>query len=151
MPISSFGQHVHNQHSPNPKAETNKAAETGPASSPGGSAAQLALAAINKLPTAGQPGQQHGITQTNSFKNETGKGAMTVRTLMYFKGCPRALGCTVLLKGAPRNVLASAKKVMEVSTCFLCIVQLHVANLCDDSHYSCERCCTGEFLLLALQ
>ena len=153
MPISSLGQHAHNQHSPNSKADASKAPEAGSASSPGGSAAaQQALAAVKALPTAGQPGQQHSITQTNSFKNETGKGAMTVRTLMYFKGCPRALGCTVLLKGAPRNVLAPVKKVMEVGALSYCAVQpfsagLQFANMRDAFEY-CGKHCDVENLWL---
>lgn len=157
MPISSFGQHAHNQHGPNSKGDASKAPEAGSASSPGGSAAaQQALAAVKALPTAGQPGQQHGITQTNSFKNETGKGAMTVRTLMYFKGCPRALGCTVLLKGAPRNVLAPVKKVMEVSALSHRAVQpfsarLHIAIMRDGFQYCCEHCDMEDLWLKALQ
>ena len=38
------------------------------------------------------------------------------RTLMYFKGCPRPLGCTVLLKGADAQQLLLLKKVMKVTT-----------------------------------
>jgi hypothetical protein len=39
---------------------------------------------------------------------------MAARTLMFFKGCPNALGCTVLLKGSSREVLVAVKKVMQV-------------------------------------
>ena len=33
---------------------------------------------------------------------------------MSFKGCPHALGCTVLLKGASAEKLQQVKKVMQV-------------------------------------
>lgn len=36
------------------------------------------------------------------------------RTLMYFKGCPRPLGCTVLLKGADARQLVLLKKAVKV-------------------------------------
>ena len=37
------------------------------------------------------------------------------RTLMYFKGCPRLLGCTIILKGASAEELTQVKPVMQVS------------------------------------
>ena len=37
------------------------------------------------------------------------------RTLMYFKGCPRLLGCTIILKGASTEELTQVKPVMQVS------------------------------------
>ena len=80
------------------------------------SAAQHPLAAVKALPSVGQPGlngQGQVLGHTGNSK-EAGKGAMAARTLMFFKGCPSSLGCTVLLKGAPKSVLASVKKVMEV-------------------------------------
>lgn len=33
---------------------------------------------------------------------------------MFFKGCPRPLGCTVLLQGADAEQLTLLKKVMKV-------------------------------------
>ena len=80
-------------------------------------AAQQTSAAAKALPGAGQPGapvQAQPQLRNSTSKTEAGRGAMAARTLMFFKGCPCALGCTVLLKGAPRHVLASVKKVMEV-------------------------------------
>ena len=34
---------------------------------------------------------------------------------MYFKGCPHALGCTILLKGCPLQQLRRVKKVARVT------------------------------------
>ncbi len=52
---------------------------------------------------------------SNSLKqNDAIKGAMAARTLMFFKGCPNALGCTVLLKGSSREALVAVKKIMQV-------------------------------------
>lgn len=42
------------------------------------------------------------------------RGATGPRTLMFFKGCPRPLGCTVLLQGADAEQLTLLKKVMKV-------------------------------------
>lgn len=36
------------------------------------------------------------------------------RALMYVKGCPHALGCTMLLKGGPIAQLRRVKKVARV-------------------------------------
>lgn len=80
-------------------------------------------------PSAIYPGQSLGRvsatgrelgTPSNSLKmTESVKGMMAARTLMFFKGCPNALGCTVLLKGAPRESLCAVKKVMQVGTATL--------------------------------
>ena len=118
IPKSSFGQHNHP--SPNAKADPSKqpgapkndtAAVTHAASAAqqGSSAGKPSPAASSQL--SGQP-QLVGLQ--NGARAEASKGATAARTLMYFRGCPEALGCTVLLKGAPRSVLASVKKVTEV-------------------------------------
>ena len=54
-------------------------------------------------------GSSHG-SGGGSFRNN-GSGP---RTLMFFKGCPRPLGCTVLLKGADAHQLILLKKVTKV-------------------------------------
>ena len=41
-------------------------------------------------------------------------GGIGGKTLVYFKGCPRPLGCTVLLKGAGVQQLRPLKRVMQV-------------------------------------
>ena len=118
MPGSAFGQH--GQHlSPNSKADASRqAAAAKPDASAASAAAQQGLPAVKSVPAAGQSGmnvqgQPHAHSSSSS-KSEAGKGAMAARTLMFFKGSPCALGCTVLLKGAPKHVLASVKKVAEV-------------------------------------
>lgn len=121
VPGSAFGQHGQ-QASPPFKADAGRqsaaAKPDASAASLASAAAPQALAAIKALPAAGQPGVnvlgQLQAHSSSSSKSEASKGAMAARTLMYFKGSPCALGCTVLLKGAPRHVLASVKKVMEV-------------------------------------
>ena len=133
IPKSSFGQHSHT--SPNAKADPSKQPglpkhDTG--------AVPHAPSVVQQDSLAGKPspaassqlsGQPQLVGLQNGSKIEASKGATAARTLMYFKGCPEALGCTVLLKGAPRNVLASVKKVTEVkpaltafSTCSLSAV-----------------------------
>ena len=54
-------------------------------------------------------GSSHG-SGGGSFRHN-GSGP---RTLMFFKGCPRPLGCTVLLKGADAHQLILLKKVTKV-------------------------------------
>ena len=59
-------------------------------------------------------GSSHG-SGGGSFRHN-GSGP---RTLMFFKGCPRPLGCTVLLKGADAHQLVLLKKVTKVSSAAL--------------------------------
>eukprot|EP00891_Asterochloris_glomerata_P002005 jgi/Astpho2/2005/Aster-x0091 len=49
-------------------------------------------------------------------------GGVGCKTLVYFKGCPRPLGCTVLLKGAGVEQLRALKRVMQkhIIQCLLC-------------------------------
>ena len=133
IPKSSFGQHSNT--SPNAKADPSKPpgpTKNGTAAVPNAPTAvqQGSLAVTPSAATSSQlSGQPQLVGLQNGTKTEASKGATAARTLMYFKGCPEALGCTVLLKGAPRNVLASVKKVTEVkpaltvfSTCSLSAV-----------------------------
>ena len=121
MPRSAFGQPGQQASTP-PKVDAGRqSAATKPDASGAPlapAAAQQALAAVKALPASGQSGVNvpgpHSHSSSSSSKLEASKGAMAARTLMFFKGSPCALGCTVLLKGAPRPVLASVKKVMEV-------------------------------------
>ena len=102
------------------------------------SAAQHPVAAVKALLSVGQPdvnGQGQVLGHTSTSK-EAGKGAMAARTLMFFKGCPSSLGCTVLLKGAPKSVLASVKKVMEVGFPTQNFLALHPVT---SSHKSCRH------------
>ena len=118
LPGSVFGQ-LGQQVSPNSKADASRqAAAAKPDASAASAAAHQGLPPVKSVPVAGQAGvnvqgQPQSHTSSSS-KSEAGKGAMAARTLMFFKGSPCALGCTVLLKGAPKHVLASVKKVTEV-------------------------------------
>lgn len=52
--------------------------------------------------------------------------APVVRTLMHFDGCNKALGCTVLLKGADVAQLARVKRAMR----FLVLAAYHLRLEC---------------------
>ena len=54
-------------------------------------------------------GSSQGSGGSSKYAGGTGP-----RTLMFFKGCPRPLGCTVLLQGADAEQLTLLKKVMKV-------------------------------------
>ncbi|KAL3149135.1 hypothetical protein ABBQ32_001972 [Trebouxia sp. C0010 RCD-2024] len=54
------------------------------------------------------------------------------RTLMFFKGCPRPLGCTVLLKGAPADQLVLLKKVTKFAVFAAYAGRLETAFLTDE-------------------
>ena len=59
-------------------------------------------------------GSSHGSGGGSFRHNSSG-----LRTLMFFKGCPRPLGCTVLLKGADAQQLVLLKKVTKVPSAAL--------------------------------
>ncbi|KAF7813970.1 1-phosphatidylinositol-3-phosphate 5-kinase FAB1B [Senna tora] len=40
-------------------------------------------------------------------------GKKTVKTLMFFEGCPKPLGCTILLRGADKDELKKVKHVVQ--------------------------------------
>ncbi len=81
-------------------------------------------------------GRELGTPQNSLKLSESGKGMMAARTLMFFKGCPKALGCTVLLKGAPREALAAVKKVMQVCS-------LPPSDLLSTGHPGNSGCVSG--------
>lgn len=49
--------------------------------------------------------EEHGTAQQG--------GKNLVKTLMYFEGCPKPLGCTILLRGANRDELKKVKHVIQ--------------------------------------
>ncbi|KAF3784719.1 putative 1-phosphatidylinositol-3-phosphate 5-kinase [Nymphaea thermarum] len=51
------------------------------------------------------------IVEEHETEGEGGKPPK--KTLMFFEGCPRPLGCTILLKGANGNELKKIKKVIQ--------------------------------------
>ena len=57
--------------------------------------------------------RRSGSSQGSGGSSKYG-GGTGPRTLMFFKGCPRPLGCTVLLQGADVEQLTLLKKVTKV-------------------------------------
>ncbi|KAF3432202.1 hypothetical protein FNV43_RR26941 [Rhamnella rubrinervis] len=54
------------------------------------------------------------------------------KTLMFFEGCPRRLGCTVLLKGASRDELKKAKHVVQYAIFAAYHLSLETSFLADE-------------------
>ncbi|KAK6922238.1 Chaperonin Cpn60/GroEL/TCP-1 family [Dillenia turbinata] len=54
------------------------------------------------------------------------------KTLMYFEGCPRRLGCTVLLKGACRDELKKVKHVVQYAVFAAYHLSLETSFLADE-------------------
>ncbi|BDA49325.1 probable 1-phosphatidylinositol-3-phosphate 5-kinase FAB1C [Coccomyxa sp. Obi] len=80
---------------------------------------------------AGAASKELGTPQNSLKMTDSVKGMMAARTLMFFKGCPHALGCTVLLKGAPREPLVAIKKVMQFAVYAAYRNRLETAFLAD--------------------
>lgn len=79
---------------------------------------------------AGAAARDLGTPQNSLKMTDSVKGMMAARTLMFFKGCPHALGCTVLLKGAPRDLLVALKKVMQVCTRLVLALWILTPHVC---------------------
>ncbi|KAF6149834.1 hypothetical protein GIB67_010908 [Kingdonia uniflora] len=56
----------------------------------------------------------------------------SARTLMFFEGCPRRLGCTILLKGACREVLKKVKHVVQYAVFAAYHLSLETSFLVDE-------------------
>ncbi|KAF3781417.1 1-phosphatidylinositol-3-phosphate 5-kinase [Nymphaea thermarum] len=56
----------------------------------------------------------------------------SVKTLMFFEGCPRRLGCTVLLRGAPREELKKVKHVIQYAVFAAYHLSLETSFLADE-------------------
>ncbi|OVA14539.1 FYVE zinc finger [Macleaya cordata] len=56
----------------------------------------------------------------------------SAKTLMFFEGCPRRLGCTVLLKGASREVLKKVKHVVQYAVFAAYHLSLETSFLADE-------------------
>ncbi|KAJ4843400.1 hypothetical protein Tsubulata_013306 [Turnera subulata] len=54
------------------------------------------------------------------------------KTLMFFEGCPRRLGCTVLLRGAPREELKKVKHVVQYAVFAAYHLSLETSFLADE-------------------
>ncbi|XP_044488390.1 putative 1-phosphatidylinositol-3-phosphate 5-kinase FAB1C [Mangifera indica] len=62
---------------------------------------------------------------TNQFKKKS-------KTLMYFEGCPRRLGCTVLLRGASQEELKKVKHVVQYAVFAAYHLSLETSFLADE-------------------
>ncbi|RAL43828.1 hypothetical protein DM860_014329 [Cuscuta australis] len=61
-----------------------------------------------------------------------GRSGKKMKTLMYFEGCPKPLGCTVLLRGAYINELKKAKRVVQYSVFAAYHLALETSFLADE-------------------
>lgn len=68
---------------------------------------------IENLITTAKPGRGAAAATTTTAAAATA----AARTLMFFDGCPRPVGCTVLLKGASLEELTKLKRVVKFA-CF---------------------------------
>ncbi|CAN6478430.1 unnamed protein product [Victoria cruziana] len=59
-------------------------------------------------------------------------GKKLVKTLMYFEGCPKPLGCTVLLKGANGDELKKVKRVVQYGVFAAYHLALETSFLADE-------------------
>ncbi|KAJ8560901.1 hypothetical protein K7X08_027091 [Anisodus acutangulus] len=59
-------------------------------------------------------------------------GKKLVKTLMYFEGCPKPLGCTVLLRGANGDELKKVKRVFQYSIFAAYHLALETSFLADE-------------------
>ncbi|CAN4089210.1 unnamed protein product [Withania somnifera] len=59
-------------------------------------------------------------------------GKKVVKTLMYFEGCPKPLGCTILLRGANGDELKKVKRVVQYSIFAAYHLALETSFLADE-------------------
>lgn len=59
-------------------------------------------------------------------------GKKLVKTLMYFEGCPKPLGCTILLRGANEDELKKVKRVVQYSVFAAYHLALETSFLADE-------------------
>ncbi|KAK9819645.1 hypothetical protein WJX72_000689 [[Myrmecia] bisecta] len=71
-------------------------------------------------------------TQSGHADGKRGAAAPGPKTLMYFKGCPHPLGCTILLKGGSQEELTQVKRVMQFAAYAAYHSRLETAFLADE-------------------
>ncbi|KAG6593582.1 1-phosphatidylinositol-3-phosphate 5-kinase FAB1B, partial [Cucurbita argyrosperma subsp. sororia] len=59
-------------------------------------------------------------------------GKRSVKTLMFFEGCPKPLGCTILLRGADEDELKKAKRVVQYGVFAAYHLALETSFLADE-------------------
>uniref|UniRef100_A0A7N0UCP9 1-phosphatidylinositol-3-phosphate 5-kinase n=2 Tax=Kalanchoe fedtschenkoi TaxID=63787 RepID=A0A7N0UCP9_KALFE len=73
------------------------------------------------------------LEKTNELHEIANQGNRKLsRTLMYFEGCPRRSGCTVVLKGACRKELKKMKRVVQYSVFAAYHLSLETSFLADE-------------------
>ncbi|XP_022149699.1 1-phosphatidylinositol-3-phosphate 5-kinase FAB1B-like [Momordica charantia] len=60
------------------------------------------------------------------------RGKRSVKTLMFFEGCPKPLGCTILLRGADMDELKKAKRVVQYGVFAAYHLALETSFLADE-------------------
>ncbi|GAA0159160.1 kinase [Lithospermum erythrorhizon] len=70
------------------------------------------------------------ISEEHEFVNQVNKKPS--KTLMYFEGCPRRLGCTVLLKGSCHEELKKVKHVVQYAVFAAYHLSLETSFLADE-------------------
>ncbi|KAI4381477.1 hypothetical protein MLD38_007546 [Melastoma candidum] len=68
--------------------------------------------------------EEHDVTHDSTKKLS--------KTLMYFEGCPRRLGCTVILRGESHNVLKKIKQVVQYAVFAAYHLSLETSFLADE-------------------
>ncbi|XP_008801162.2 putative 1-phosphatidylinositol-3-phosphate 5-kinase FAB1C [Phoenix dactylifera] len=70
------------------------------------------------------------VSEEGSSANHPNK--KSVKTLMFFEGCPRRLGCTVLLRGTSRDELKKVKHVVQFASFAAYHLSLETSFLADE-------------------
>ncbi|XP_076921331.1 putative 1-phosphatidylinositol-3-phosphate 5-kinase FAB1C [Bidens hawaiensis] len=70
------------------------------------------------------------VTEEHEITNQSNKKPL--KTLMFFEGCPRRLGCTVLLKGSSREELKKVKNVVQYAIFAAYHLSLETSFLADE-------------------
>eukprot|EP00850_Spirogloea_muscicola_P000467 SM000002S05547 [mRNA] locus=s2:715569:726170:- [translate_table: standard] len=71
-------------------------------------------------------------SQRSDEASVLGAPRRAAKTLMFFEGCPRPLGCTVLLFGAPQEELKKVKKVVQFAVFAAYHLALETSFLADE-------------------
>ncbi|KAI3696261.1 hypothetical protein L1987_79272 [Smallanthus sonchifolius] len=70
------------------------------------------------------------VSEEHEITNQSNKKPL--KTLMFFEGCPRRLGCTVLLKGSSREELKKVKHVVQYAIFAAYHLSLETSFLADE-------------------
>ncbi|KAK4980832.1 Mitochondrial distribution and morphology protein 12, partial [Elasticomyces elasticus] len=69
----------------------------------------------------------------DKFEAKTFQYNGTKKTYLYLSGCPPRLGCTIVLRGADRNVLQRVKRIMEFMSFVVYNLKLETSLMDDES------------------